>query len=242
MTLRSDVLDVIADIQGDAELNALRFPLTGSWSDGTQCRYAVKDPNKGQRRERQLQTDPLPASLRLLRLAPGSPVPALGAHTEYQGGVLVLGTWSDESAYTGQRVGICRLVDERVYPLYAVSAQGYLRVRIMALDAAAVTTGSNDLQVISNNSHRGHLPPGVRLDVGEVLTTSEGDQYEVVPPVQRDALGDTVGLSWQRGGAAYIPPAAPAPEHNEPAPSEPTPAPTPAPDINPDDRWWKEGL
>ena len=218
------------------------FPERSLWADGSQCQFSITDLTQGDAGKgfARLQTDPLPASLRLLRLAPGSWTPALGSHTPYQGGTLHLGLWSDESAYTSQHVGICRLVDERVYPLYAVSAQGYFRVRIMALDAAAVTTGSNDLQVISNNSHRGYLPPGVRLDVGEVLTTSEGDQYEVVPPVQRDALGDTVGLSWQRGGAAYTPP--PAPEHNEPAPSEPTPAPTPAPDINPDDRWWKEGL
>ncbi|WP_339098303.1 hypothetical protein WDJ50_18655 (plasmid) [Deinococcus sp. VB142] len=114
MTLRSDVLGAIAEVQSDPELNALRFPLSGSWSDGTQCRYAVKDPNKGQRRERQLQTDPLPASLRLLKICPGDPAPLPGSHADYQGGRLVLGLWSDESAYTGQRVGVCRLVDERM--------------------------------------------------------------------------------------------------------------------------------
>lgn len=217
------------------------YPETARWSDGVTRRFKVTDPNSsGADTPLKLATDALRAGLRIVKFHPDTPLPEPGAlplRVTCSEGPLVLGALTDLSNLSQSRRGVARLVDERVYPLYAVSAQGYFRLRIMALDAAAVTTGSNDLQVISNNSHRGHLPPGVRLDVGEVLTTSEGDQYEVVPPVQRDALGDTVGLSWQRDGAAYTPPPAPSPK---PQPGEPAPAPTP--DINPDDRWWKEGL
>ena len=210
------------------------------WSDGVERRFKVVDPNRAtDLAPLGLSTDPLPSSLRLVKVHPDDALPAAPASVTSSKGLLVLGMLTDESNLFGTRVGVCRLVDERAYPLYAVSAQGYFRLRITALDAAAVTTGSNDLQFISNNSHRGHLPPGVRLDVGEVFTTFEGDQYEVVPPVQRDALGDTVGLSWQRGGATYTPPAPPA----DPAPGEPAPTPAPAqPESNPDDAWWKEGL
>ena len=236
MTLLSNVQQAVDQIQADEELNALRFRLSGTWSDGTTTRYSVRDPNKGNGGKgfQRLSTDPLPASLRLLGIWPGDPEPAPGAVIDYQGGKLVLGLWSDESIWTGQRTGVCRLVDERAYPLMAFSEQGWFRLRVSAQDAPALTSTSNDLTPSVNNSHWLDTPPGVRLEVGEVVTTTEGDVYTVAPPVQRDLLGDRVGGSWQRKGEAVTPP--------DPASPDGTPSPAPAPDANPDDSWWREGL
>lgn len=232
MSLLAEVLSAVEEVQADAELNALRFRLSATWSDGAACRYSVKDPNKGQDRPTRLQTDPIPASLRLLRLWPGDPEPDVGASVSYQGGTLVLGLWSDESAYTGQRVGVCRLVDARAYPTPAALADGsLLRLRIVALDAPAMT--AEGLSATTNNSHRAHLPPGVQLQPGDTLSTSTGDQYRVVPPVQRDALGDTLGLSWQ---GQELTPALPGVTDPDPT--------TPPTETGPPGHsgWWDEGL
>ncbi|MDV6376243.1 hypothetical protein [Deinococcus arenicola] len=232
MTLLEQIMGAVAEVQGDAELNAVRFRHTATWSDGTACRFSVRDPNKGGRSsETQLQTDPIPASLRLLRVHPDDGRPTPGASLMYQGERLVLGLYADQSIWTGQQVGVCRLVDERAYPLVAtVGAQGF-RLRIVALDTAALT--ADGLSARTNNSHRGHLPPGVTLQPGEVLTTSEGDRYMVTPPVERDALGDTVGLSWQGQDT-------PRPPLPDPVNPDPTPDPNPSPpNLDP---WWDEQL
>ncbi|MDL2342566.1 hypothetical protein QOL99_00185 [Deinococcus sp. MIMF12] len=210
----------------------LLYTERATWSDGLTRRFSLGDPNQeGGKGFTRLQTDPIPASLRLLRLYPGDPEPEPGTHAPYQGGSLVFGLWGDESAWTGQRVGVCRLVDERAYPQVAtIGTQGF-RLRITALDAPALSvSGGNDLQASANNSHRGHLPPGVHLHPGEEITTADGDRYLVVPPVQRDSLGDVVGLSWQGSGAPQTQP--PAEDV-----SAPDPAPTP---TTGDDSWWKE--
>lgn len=226
----------VREVQQDTELLQLRYRLSGTWSDGTVCRYALKDPNKGQDKPARLQTDPLPASLRLLRLWPGDPEPALGATIAYQTtGTLVLGLWSDESVWTGQRVGICRLVDERVYPVQATLRSGaQIRLRIVALGGPALS--AQGLSASPNDSHRGHLPPGIQLTPGEVLTTWNGDHYQIVPPVQRDALGDTVGLSWLGQGA--LPPELPG----VPSPDPTSPVNPADPDDPTTDGWWNEGL
>lgn len=233
MSLLAEVTGALAEVQADAELNALRFRETGTWSDGTACRFNVRDPNKGGRSsETRLQTDPIPASLRLLRVHPEDPSPAPGASLTHQGGLLVLGLYADQSVWTGQAVGVCRLVDERAYPLVAmVGTQGF-RLRIEALDTAALTADGQS--ATANNSHRGSLPPGVTLQPGEVLSTSAGDRYQVVPPVQRDALGDTVGLGWQGPGTERPP--LPEPGNPDPTPDVPDPG---SPGRDP---WWDEGL
>lgn len=227
-----DKIRAAADKARSPEILEVRFPLSVPWSDGATCRYSVKDPNKTQDKPLRLQTDPMPASLRLLRVCPGDVEPALGASTPYQTGTLVLGLWSDESVYTGQRVGICRLVDARAYPTPAALADGsLLRLRIVALDAPAMT--AEGLSATTNNSHRAHLPPGVQLQPGDTLSTSTGDQYRVVPPVQRDALGDTLGLSWQ---GQELTPALPGVTDPDPT--------TPPTETGPPGHsgWWDEGL
>lgn len=80
--------------------------------------YSVRSPDRGSwgQGQAQLSTDPLSASLRLLKVPPGQPEPEIGATAPYQGGTLVLAAWSDTSAYTGGRVGVCRLIDERLRP------------------------------------------------------------------------------------------------------------------------------
>lgn len=235
MSLLGEITSALAEIQGDAELNAVRFRETGTWSDGTACRFSVRDPNKGGRSsETQLQTDPIPASLRLLRVHPDDSRPSSGASLSYQGGLLVLGLYADSSIWTGQQVGVCRLVDERAYPLVAtVPAAGgspqVFKLRIVALDVAALT--AQGLSASANNSHRGFLPPGLTLQPGQSLTTQDGDRYLVVPPVQRDALGDVLGLSWQGQDA-------PRPPLPDPVSPDPTPEPNPTPPDR--DPWWDE--
>lgn len=223
MSLLDEIRGVVEAVQGDAELNAVRFPLSATWSDGTSNRFNVRDPHRGDSRQgfTRMQTDPIPASLRLVRFHPTDPEPALGSGLDYQGGQLVLGLWGDSSNWTGQRVGVCRLVDDRAYPLVATIGTRGFRLRITALNATAAT--ASDLSLDRNDSHRGHLPPGVHLTPGEVITTDTGDQYQVVPPVQRDGLGDVVGLSWQGRAEDRAPSAG-----NDPTP---LPAPSPQPPV-----------
>lgn len=233
MSFLDSLMGDVSEVQTDPELIAVRFREVATWSDEVERRFSVKDPNKGEsgRGFTRLQTDPVAASLRLLRFAPGTEPPALGATAPYQGGRLHLGLWGDESRWTGQAVGVCRLVDERVYPLVATIGTVGFRLRISALDAPALSvSGGNDLQATANDSHRGHLPPGVQLQPGEVITTGDGDRYQVVPPVQRDALGDTVGLSWQASGVAQPQPPADGTGGAPTTPAQPAPG---------DDSWWK---
>ncbi|CAM3269028.1 hypothetical protein DESA109040_05910 [Deinococcus saxicola] len=217
-------------LTGNADL---LYTLTGTWSDGTLCRFSVRDPNKGGRSsETQLQTDPIPASLRLLRVHPDDARATPGASLIYQGERLVLGLWADQSIWTGQQVGVCRLVDERAYPLVAmIGVQGF-RLRIKALDAPPVQ--ATGLTGTPNNSGLAYTPPGVTLQPGDTFTTDAGDRYQVVPPVQRDALGDTVGVSWQGQGAERPP--LPTPDNPDPTPDTPDSG---SPGRDP---WWDEGL
>lgn len=211
------------------------FPEKAIWSDGVERRFKVTDPNRSSADSPlKLSISPLDASLRLVKFHPDDPQPQPGASVTSRNGLLVLGAYTDVGNLFGTRTGVCRLVDARAYPLPAFSAQGWFRLRVSALDAPALTSTSNDLTPSVNNSHWLDTPPGVRLEVGEVVTTTEGDVYTVAPPVQRDLLGDRVGGSWQRKGEAVTPP--------DPASPDGTPSPAPAPDANPDDSWWREGL
>lgn len=216
----------------------LLFPESASWSDGVTRRFKVGDPNRlTGTAPLALVNDPMPASLRLLKVHPDDPRPDPGASCTCSEGYLVLGVWTDEGKLSGSRSGVCRLVDERAYPLTATIGAVGFRIRIQARDAAALAVSGEGLSGTANDSHLGHLPPGVHLQPGEVITTAEGDRYQVVPPVQRDALGDTVGLSWQGQGSGH----APLPE---PASGDPTPDVPPAPDAPTPGRdpWWDEGL
>ena len=50
-----------------------------------------------------LNTNPLDASLRRMKVHPDDPEPALGANVTYQGGQLVLGAWTDTSMLGGKQ-------------------------------------------------------------------------------------------------------------------------------------------
>lgn len=199
---------------------AFFFPERGTWSDGVTRSFKLADLNRltttGPAR---LVEDPMPASLRLVKFHPDDPLPKTGAAVQARDGFFVLGLFTDQGNLFRTRVGVGRLVDERVYPLTAtIGTQGF-RLRIEALDTQALR--ATDLSLSSNDSHRGYLPPGVHLQPGEVITIMDGDQYRVVPPVQRDTLGDTVGLSWQARAEDRTPT-----EGNDPTP---LPAPSPQP-------------
>lgn len=205
------------------------LPLRLAWSDGVMRAFKVTDPNRlSTTGPTQLQTTPIPASLRLVKFGPDDALPLPGVSVLGPEGLLVLGMFTDAGNLFGTRVGVCRLVDARAYPTPAALTDGSpLRLRIIALDAAGLSTGTNDLVAVADNSHRGHLPPGIHLQVGNVLVTSDGDQYAVTAPLQRDLLGDTVGLSWQRGG--QVPP---TPGNGDGSGGGGT-------SPNPDDSYWK---
>lgn len=216
---------------------AFFFPERAVWSDGVERRFKVSDPNRAtDLAPLGLSKDPLPASLRLVKFHPDEPWPAAPASVMSSKGLLLLGMLTDESNLFGTRVGVCRLVDERAYPAVAGTADGQsIRLRIQALATAALN-GGDGLKVDANNSHRGFLPPGIALQVGDVLTLSGGDQYQVVPPVQRDALGDTLGLSWMGSEVSRTPT-----EGNDPTPDPPADPEQPAPGQAPPggyDPWW----
>lgn len=126
-------------------------------------------------------------------------------------------------------------LDTALFPVVATTASGAsLRLRIEALKGQALTVEGHGAS--ANDSHRGHLPPGVQLTPGEVLSTTDGDHYRVVPPIQRDSLGDTVGLSWLGRGAR--PPELPP----VPNPDPTTPPTSPDPGTPGGSDWWNEGL
>ena len=77
-----------------------------------------------------------------------------------------------------------------------------IRFRIEAGGGAAIQAGSGpmDVAAVSQSSHRAYLTPGVHLIQGDLLTTSNGDRFRVLDPIQQDALGDTVSLSREGTG------------------------------------------
>jgi len=233
VSLLSEVLGAVQGIQQDAELNALRFRHSATWSDNTTCRFSVQDPAKdGRSGPQKLATSPLDASLRRLKIHPDDTMPAPGASTPYQSGLLVRGSQTDTSDFTGTSTGVCRLVDARAYPVLAVSQTGQrLRLLIIARtgDAVVPGPGAQDVRADLGLSHSAHTPPGVLLQVGDELVTSAGDRYAVLPPVQRDLLGDTLGLSYL--GSELAPT---IPEEGQP---DVPPAPNPA---DSDDPWWTQ--
>ena len=88
----------------------LLYRHTGTWSDGTACRFSVQDPSKVQGAfAASLRQQPEALLLRIIRVHPADTRPARGATTDWQGYPLTLVAWSDESDFTGQRLGTGRL-------------------------------------------------------------------------------------------------------------------------------------
>ncbi|WP_027459267.1 hypothetical protein [Deinococcus murrayi] len=113
MTLLDEVLGAVQELQSDPELNALRYRHTLTWSDGTHCRFSVRDPaktNQGTRLAQRLAGSPEVLDIRLLSTHPDDPPPGEGASIPWDGGTLTLVSWGQVSDFTGQAVGVCRLV------------------------------------------------------------------------------------------------------------------------------------
>ncbi|WP_407540233.1 hypothetical protein Q0M94_02185 [Deinococcus radiomollis] len=198
---------------------------SGTWSDGTTCRFSVErlDPVK-------LANSPLTASLLKVRIHPDDSRPAPGSTVAYLGCRLSVGTRSDPSDFTGQTYSVARVIDERVYPTHATHVDGpSIRLRIVARGALPFTVGAGlqDVQGAPVSSHVGFVEPGVKLHGGDVLTLDSGDKFTVVPPLQHDLLGDTVGLSWQ--GDQTVPNLTPDPTLDAPGKPDPVPG---------DDSYW----
>lgn len=116
------------------------------------------------------------------------------------------------------------------YPDHATRQDGpSIQLRIVARGALPFMPGSGlqDVQGAPVSSHLGFIEPGVKLHGGDVLTIASGDKFTVVPPLQHDLLGDTVGLSWQ--GDQTVPNLTPDPTPD--APGKPDAAPG-------DDSYW----
>ncbi|WP_019585224.1 hypothetical protein [Deinococcus apachensis] len=112
MSLLDEVTAAIAKVQGDAELLELRFRHSGKWSDGTTCRFSVRDPartDQGIRLAQRLTGEPNVLDVRLLSVAPDHEPPGEGASIPWDGGTLTLVSWGQVSDFTGQAVGVCRL-------------------------------------------------------------------------------------------------------------------------------------
>ncbi|MGY2892482.1 hypothetical protein [Deinococcus sp. UYEF24] len=112
--------------QGQLKANAdLLYRHEATWSDGTNCRFSVQDPNKVDGSlARSLRSRPDAPDLRVLRLPPGSVHPALAASIPWEDGVLFVEHYAQTSDFTGTTPGICRLVSPaRIasYPLVVVT-------------------------------------------------------------------------------------------------------------------------
>ncbi len=83
---------------------------SGTWSDGTVCRFSVQDPSKVQSSfALSLRQQPESLLLRIVKVHPEDVRPAKGASIDWQGYPLTLVAWSDASDFTGQRLGTGRL-------------------------------------------------------------------------------------------------------------------------------------
>lgn len=208
------------------------YPESVTWSDGVTRRFKVSDPNRETSlAPLNLSTKPVPASLRLVKFHPDDALPPVGASAITRNGLVVLGAYTDQGNLFGTRTGVARLVDARAYPLTATAGGAPFLIRIVALSGDALSAApGNDLAGVAGGSHRALLPPGITLQPTDVITTGAGDQYRVVPPVQRDVLGDTLGLSWlgTETGRTPVP-------GNDPTPEPQTPVTPPA--VDP---WWDQ--
>ena len=110
----SRVDQVRESVQAAQRANAdLLYRHTLVWSDGTSCRASVQDLNRtstARRLASAFSTDvPLVTDARILRVHPDDPLPGEGATTPWDGGSLLLDTWTQRSDFTGQALGLCRL-------------------------------------------------------------------------------------------------------------------------------------
>jgi len=96
-----------------------------TWSDGTSARFSVQDPTKG-KDVRSYALSPDSASLRVVRFHPEDPVPAEGAQTPWETGLLIRAQKSDTSDFTGTASYAGRLLDERTVPQLVSTEQGRL--------------------------------------------------------------------------------------------------------------------
>ncbi|WP_407538880.1 hypothetical protein Q0M94_11940 [Deinococcus radiomollis] len=91
----------------------LLYPHSSVWSDGTDCRYGIQDPNRtdaGVRLAQRLTGTPDVLDVRLLRVHPDAPKPGTRATIPWDGGTLTLEDWSQVSEITIQATGVCRFV------------------------------------------------------------------------------------------------------------------------------------
>ena len=82
------------------------------WSDGTNPRFSVRDPNRtdqGARLAQRLSGTPDVLDVRLLTCHPDDEPPGEGASLPWDGGTLTLVSWGQPSDFSGQAVGVCRL-------------------------------------------------------------------------------------------------------------------------------------
>jgi len=111
VSLLGKIQAAVGKVQGNQELNEVRFRHTGTWSDGTTCRFSVQDPNPHGRwstpraaPDRHARR----ADVRVLRVHPQDLPPGEGAALAWDGGTVTLVSWSQVSDFTGQAVGVCR--------------------------------------------------------------------------------------------------------------------------------------
>ena len=107
--LRAEARGVLVD----PELSEVLFRHRQTWSDGTLCRFSVQDPSKtssGSQLAQRLTGLPDVLDVRLLRVHLDDPKPGGRASIPWDGGTLTLEDWSQASDFTGQAIGICRMV------------------------------------------------------------------------------------------------------------------------------------
>lgn len=139
------------------------------WSDGVERRFKVVDPNRAtDLAPLGLSTDPLPSSLRLVKVHPDDALPAAPASVTSSKGLLVLGMLTDESNLFGTRVGVCRLVDER------------LRTGLLDLPGQLAHFTPAEMQVVLD--HLG-TPLEIRRQTSSGEWTSDGRQSADAAPV-----------------------------------------------------------
>ena len=112
MSLLGKVKTAVAKVQGNDDLNELRFRHTATWSDTTQCRFSVQDPSKIEGTlARSLRDRPDAADLRILKVHQGDTAPGLAAHIPWDnGGVLFVEHFPQQSDFLDSHVAVCLLV------------------------------------------------------------------------------------------------------------------------------------
>ncbi|WP_309569623.1 hypothetical protein [Deinococcus sp.] len=118
MSLDADIRAVIASVQGDAELNEVRFKHRLTFTLGAHtwvARCGVRDPSKAKPDElARLQATATEQGvsyrdLRLVRVHPEDTIPFPGSTVAWDNRTLQILHWSQPSDFTGQRVGTCVL-------------------------------------------------------------------------------------------------------------------------------------